>query len=76
MTEYKMTGETPEVRSYKRKQREEREREQIRKKTEKRDKKRKGRKERKGRTKCPYDVPKMLLAEMLKTIDIAEMLKI
>ena len=50
-----------------RKEREKREKERkLEKKTEK---ERKGRKER-----CPHDVPKILLAEMLKTIDIlAEM---
>ena len=66
----KMTGETPEVRSDKKKQREKRER-----KREKRERERKGEKGREKREK--KDVSKTLLAEMLKTIDIlAEMLEI
>ena len=45
---------------------------------ERKKRKRENKRRKKGRQeRCPHDVPKMLLAEMFKTIDIlAEMLKI
>ena len=66
-----MTGETPEVRSDKRKQREKTEKQ--REKREKRREKRKKKREKERKERYTQDV----LADMLETIEIlAEMLKI